>query len=308
MNAMFSRSWSIGWVKSVAGLACLASVGVAYADAGDVEHLRQRMVVLLKPSPQETVSTPQARGLSRAAYHEAQLVEAVARLERGVVRDPVTLSEVEDAPHLRMGMVGTKRIRVDLEQGEVDVVDEEEREEGFFQDLQPVDMLDRMAPLLEAIGVDSKEMELQFGRIGASSLEIGDTAPSAPEVVEHKMRVNRFVAGLPVVGDRITASFSADGQFRRLRGRWRHLARLPSRVEANWSEHALVERGLQRLRELGKGRKLQIHDSAPLNVQARWLPLAWGTGDWVLELWGAVDVPVKAPGGGYKRSRHEYRM
>ena len=70
-----------------------------------------------------------------------------------------------------------------------------------------------------------------------------------PEKLAKKVFIQRNIGNIPVVGDKLVFSYTLDGKFRKMLGKWHHIDYENSKMSSSISEDLFVEKALDNLQE-----------------------------------------------------------
>lgn len=104
--------------------------------------------------------------------------------------------------------------------------------------------------LLRSLGARDEELVVEPRSLAASTVS-ADGVTEEDLVVARKVFCRREIGGIRVLGDKIVASFTVDGQLRKVLGRWTPINYAESRLASTITEHDLVDRALNKIVDLG---------------------------------------------------------
>jgi hypothetical protein len=231
------------------------------------------------------VSMPSAlAGLRRQMLHRAERVaEALQGLDGA---GPVTLTTLSDGG--LDGRVGQKMVRTYADRGLIVIQDDRGDEASPSEAPDEARLLPRARPLLDALGVDEKEMVWKLVGAGAMSMEKGQ--PAGPsERIATKLYIERTVAGLQVAEDRLVVTFALDGSLRKVVGRWRPLDGRIGMAKA-WTVPEIVDRAVSLVEQRGQTKWQPLNPARPVDVETMLVPKPLGSGIWTLEMAGQATI------------------
>jgi hypothetical protein len=110
------------------------------------------------------------------------------------------------------------------------------------------DLKARTLSFMDALGAEPSEMSLDVRDLTRSYRDTSGANPTIhSEVFARKVFVDRNVRGIPIVEDGVVLTYTVDGRFKKMIGRWQSVDYDSSRLGTSLTDAAVLDRGIQAL-------------------------------------------------------------
>jgi len=167
-------------------------------------------------------------------------------------------------------------------------------------------LLEQARTLLEAIGARPDEMETHHiafrARRSKPHKNLSSAPPSAPEKMSKKVYFDRSIGGIPIKGDKIVFTFSLDGRFRKMIGKWRRIDYGASTMSSSLSEEQFLSVSVEQLLVAG----VDPDDAFPIYLGTTYVPYEISPGVFAVDLKGVARIGIYGPNGERRWHMHYY--